>query len=66
MSWLKKLTLRLRALFRKGRVEQELDEELRFHLDRQIQENLAAGMSVDYPAGELTFALRGISPDPEK
>jgi hypothetical protein len=35
--------LRLRSLFSRHKVEQELDEELRYHLERQIDENLAAG-----------------------
>jgi predicted permease len=38
------LRLRLRSLGRRNRVEQDLDTELRFHLDRQMEENLAAGM----------------------
>ena len=36
---------RLRALFRRKAVEQDLDEELRFHLDHQVEKNLASGMS---------------------
>jgi predicted permease len=39
------LRLRLRALFLRSRVEQELDEELRYHLDRQIEHNIAQGLS---------------------
>ncbi len=47
MRWLEKLRLRCRSLFRRARVERELDEELRFHLDQQMAENLAAGMSAE-------------------
>jgi predicted permease len=54
MRWLEKLRLRGRTLFRRGRVEQELDEELRFHLDEQIAENLAAGMTAE----EARYAAR--------
>jgi predicted permease len=36
--------LRLRSLARRTRVEEDLDRELRFHLERQADENLAAGM----------------------
>ena len=36
---------RLRALFRRDDVEQQLDDELRFHLDREIESNLASGLS---------------------
>jgi hypothetical protein len=30
--------LRLRSLLRRGQVEQELDEELRYHLEREAEE----------------------------
>jgi putative ABC transport system permease protein len=33
------------ALFRRGRVEEELDEEVRFHLEMEIEKNLRAGMT---------------------
>ena len=36
--------LRLRALLRKNRVERELDEELRFHIEHQTALNMARGM----------------------
>src|SRR5262245_40335080 len=45
MTMLNKLRLRLQALFFKSRLEEELDEEVRFHLERDIEENIARGMS---------------------
>ena len=45
MRRLQKLRLRLRSLFARGRVEEDLDEELQFHLERQIERNLQAGMT---------------------
>ena len=45
MTWLRVLRSRLAALFRKGRLEQELDEELRSHLEMLVEENLRKGMS---------------------
>jgi predicted permease len=45
--WLYTIPLRLRSLFRRRRVEQELDEELRYHLQRKMEENLAAGMTAE-------------------
>jgi predicted permease len=45
MAMLNKLRLRLRALFFKSKMEEELDEEVRFHLEREIEENIARGMS---------------------
>ncbi|HYU31613.1 MAG TPA: ABC transporter permease [Thermoanaerobaculia bacterium] len=47
--------LRLRSLFRRSAVEAELAAELRFHLDQQIDENIAAGMS---PVEARQAALR--------
>lgn len=41
------LRLRFRSLFSRRRVEQELDEELSYHLERQIEEELAAGRPLD-------------------
>jgi macrolide transport system ATP-binding/permease protein len=37
--------LRLRSILRRTRVEQELDEELQFHLECKIEEGIAAGLS---------------------
>jgi hypothetical protein len=45
MRWLREFANSLRSFFRRGREEKQLDEELQFHLDRQISQNLAAGMS---------------------
>jgi putative ABC transport system permease protein len=40
-----KLPLRFRSLFKRGRVEQELSDELRFHLEKLMEENVAKGMT---------------------
>ena len=45
MRWIYKLPLRLRSIFHKTRVEDDLSEELRFHLEKQIEQNIAKGMS---------------------
>jgi predicted permease len=37
----------LRSLFRRNHVEQDLSEELQFHLDQKTQEFLAAGLSLN-------------------
>src|SRR5262245_36352038 len=55
MRWMKKLRLRLRSLFRSTRVEQELDEEMQYHVDHLIEDYTAAGM----PPSEARYrALR--------
>lgn len=53
--WLYTLPLRLRSLFRRKDVEQELDEEIRDHIERQTAANVAAGMSASVAR---TAALR--------
>src|SRR5438552_16811122 len=45
MRWFYKFPLRFRSLFRKSRVEQELSEELRFHLGKLTEEYVAKGMT---------------------
>ena len=45
--WFYTIPLRLRSLFERKRVEQELDEELHYHLQRKMEENLAAGMTAE-------------------
>jgi predicted permease len=50
---LRDLALRIRALIRRRRVEHELDEELAFHIERETQKHIAAGMS---PADARTLA----------
>jgi len=45
MRWFYKLTLRLRTLLTRGRVERELTDELRFHLEQIIDEKVAQGMA---------------------
>jgi predicted permease len=45
---------RLLSLIRRGRFERELEEEMRFHLEMQIEQNLASGMA----AKDAPYAAR--------
>jgi predicted permease len=45
--WLQKMRLLVRALFRRREVERDLDDEMRYHLERQTEAGIAAGMSAD-------------------
>src|SRR5215475_4443952 len=45
MAMLNKLRLRLRALFFKPKMEDKLQAELQFHLEREIEENIVRGMT---------------------
>jgi hypothetical protein len=42
--WPDKLRLKVRSLLHRGQMDDELDRELQFHLEQQLEENLAAGM----------------------
>ena len=39
------LYIRIRSLFRRTKVEEELDDELRFHWERQVEKYVSGGMS---------------------
>lgn len=45
MVWARRLWLRFQTLFRRAHNTAQLDDEIQFHLDQQIAENIAAGMS---------------------
>jgi predicted permease len=47
MIWLRVFIHRLRGLFQKRKLEQDLEDEIRAHLDMQIEENLRQGMGPD-------------------
>jgi len=47
MRWLAQLRMRMLMLFERGNAAARLDEELRDHLERQIAENIAAGMTAE-------------------
>jgi predicted permease len=55
--WRHMLPLRLRSLFQRDTVERELDDELQYHLDRQVDLNLERGMA---PAEARRAALRAL------
>jgi predicted permease len=55
-----RLRIRLRALLRRGAVESELDEELRYHLDKLRDENLARGMSAEEALADARKSFGGV------
>jgi predicted permease len=58
--WKYTIPLRLRSLFRRNRVEQELDEELHYHLERKTEELCAQGMSVEDARRRALRAMEGL------
>ena len=47
MTRVRILLARVRGVFRRGTSERDLDEELRFHFEREIERLTAQGMSVE-------------------
>src|ERR1700752_1976092 len=64
--WRYILPLRLKSLFRRGRVERELDEELQFHLEHKVEEGLARGLSPDEARRRALRAMGGLDPGKEE
>lgn len=54
------LWFRLRAIVGRGRMERELEEEVAFHLEREIEKNLASGMTADRARGEALRSFGGV------
>ena len=44
MNWFHKLRIRFRALFQKEKLDAQMDDEMRSHIEMQTQENIEAGM----------------------
>lgn len=57
--WLLAFLLRLRSLFRRGRVEAELDEELLLHVEHLTESYIANGMNPEEARREALKAMQG-------
>jgi predicted permease len=59
--WLYAVPLRLRSLFRRRQVEQDLDEELQYHLERKIEEYIAQGLTPEQSRQAALRAMDGLT-----
>ena len=64
--WLFTIPLRLRSLFRRAQADQELDDELRDHLERKAEEYVAQGMTQEEAWRRARLDLGGIEQTKEK
>ena len=64
--WLFTIPLRLRSLLRWAEADQELDDELRDHLERKTEEYVAQGMTKEEAHRRTRFDLAGIEQTKEK
>jgi len=58
--WIYTLPLRLRSLLRREEVERELEDEMRYHLQRKTEEYVAAGLSPEDARHAALRAMDGI------
>src|ERR1700732_5459773 len=64
--WFYTIPLRLRSLFRRRQVEAELDEELRYHLERKIEEDDARRPSPEEARYAAFRAMDGLEQQKEE
>src|SRR5882724_1890960 len=57
---LRKLNSYVRALLHKDKVEHDMDRELRFHLEMEIEENIRSGMSLTQARREALVRFGGV------
>jgi putative ABC transport system permease protein len=60
LNWFYTLPMKLRSLLRWGQLDQELDAELRDHLERKIEENISRGMSEQEASRAALIAMDGM------
>src|SRR5262245_21220775 len=63
---LSKLKAALRALIQKSEVERELDEELRYHIERQTEQNIRLGMNPEEARRAAQKAFSGVEQAKER
>jgi predicted permease len=59
--WWDVLRMRFRSLAKRQRVETELDKELRYHIEQQTEENIAAGMNLREAREAASRTFGGVS-----
>jgi predicted permease len=60
-NWFYAVPLRLRSLLRSRQVEQDLDEELQYHLDRKMEEYIAQGFTPEQSRLAALRAMDGLT-----
>ncbi|MDQ3917671.1 MAG: ABC transporter permease, partial [Acidobacteriota bacterium] len=64
--WFYTLPLRVRSLLHRAQVERELDEELRYHVERQFEENVGRGMTAEEARYAALRAIGGAEQQKER
>jgi len=59
VRWVGTIWFRLRSFFQRSAVERELDDEMRFHLDQAIEQNITRGMAPEEARRKALIELGG-------
>src|SRR6266567_367309 len=59
--WFYTVPLRLRSVFRRQQAEQDLDDELQYHLDRKIEEGITRGLTPEQARYAALCAMDGLA-----
>src|SRR5262245_5726296 len=65
MRALRRFRHRLRSLLERGRLEREMDAELRLHLEMEAEQNVRRGMSPEQARRAAAVAFGGLEPRKE-
>src|SRR5215469_9514735 len=60
-KWMYIVPLRLRSLFRRGQMDQELRDELGDHIEQETQANIESGMTSAEARSSALHAMRGVT-----
>jgi len=60
-NWFYTVPLRLRSVFYRQQAEQDLDDELQYHLDRKIEEGIARGLTPEQARDAALRAMDGLA-----
>ena len=66
VHWFYTVPLWLRSVFWRNRVEHDLDDEIRFHVEREIAENVARGLTAEEARNAALRTFGGIEQHKEE
>src|SRR5215472_6552101 len=64
--WLRRVILRLRTLFRRDRVERELEEEFQFYIEQRMEQEISKGQSPEEARLTALRAMEGVEQHKEE
>ena len=66
LSWFQRIRLRLRSLFDRNKVERELNEEMQYHFDREVERRVEQGLTPDQARSAARRAMGQVAQSMEE